>query len=142
MRKTILQSRFAVCKSRPGTGQGLFATALIKKGDFVFEYTGKKIPTVYADTLPTRYLFEIDREWTIDGSSRANIARYVNHSCEPNCEADWRDGHILIFATRTIKSGEELTIDYGDEYFDEFIRPIGCKCAKCVRIPGTVVVSA
>lgn len=118
-----------VRKSRSGTGQGLFAAVSIKKGDFILEYTGTKIPTVLADISKSRYLFEIDSEWTIDGSPRSNIARYINHSCEPNAEAEIHDGKILISAVRDIEGGEEVTIDYDTEYFDEFIRPVGCKCS-------------
>ena len=132
MRTSILHGRFAIRRSRPGLGHGLFATAQIGSGDFILEYTGKRIPTAYADTLDSRYLFEIDRKWTVDGSTRANIARYVNHSCEPNCEAEIRDEKILLYASRDIEKGEELTIDYGEEYFDEFIRPVGCKCRGCM----------
>lgn len=133
MRRTILQARFAIRRSRPGLGHGLFATADIRKGDFILEYTGKRIPTAVADTLKSRYLFEVDRRWTIDGSDRGNIARYINHSCVPNSEGEIRDGAVLIYANRDIKRGEELTIDYGDEYFDEFIKPVGCKCDHCAR---------
>lgn len=103
-------------------------------GEFVVEYTGRHIPTSYADTLKTRYLFELDDEWTIEGSAKDNLARYINHSCSPNCEAEIRDGRILIYTARTIAAGEELTIDYGDEYFEEFIRPVGCKCERCLRL--------
>ena len=123
--------RFAVRKSRPGLGHGLFAATPLSKGVFVAEYTGERVPTSYADTLKTRYLFELDAKWTIDGSSRDNIARYINHACEPNCECEERDGRIFIYAVRNIQRGEEITIDYGDEYFDEFIRPWGCKCMRC-----------
>lgn len=112
-------------------GHGLFAVVPIRKGDFILEYTGKRIPTALADTMKSRYLFEIDEDWTIDGASRSNTARYINHSCEPNTEAELGDGRILIHAVRDIKEGEELTIDYDTEYFDEFIRPAGCKCKKC-----------
>ena len=113
-------------------GQGLFAAACIKRGDFILEYTGKKIPTAVADTMKdSRYLFEVDEEWTIDGSPRSNAARYINHSCDPNTEAEIKHGRILIHAVRDIKKGEELTIDYDTEYFDEFIRPVGCMCVKC-----------
>ncbi len=133
MRRTILQAKFAVRKSRPGLGHGLFATSALHKGDFVLEYSGRRIPTSLADTLKSRYLFEIDRRWTIDGSTRANVARYINHSCEPNCEGDVHDGRVLIYTARDIRKGEELTIDYGKEYFDEFIRPAGCKCDACAR---------
>ncbi len=120
-----------VKKSGPGTGLGLFAVRNFDVGEHVAEYTGRRIPTRYADTLATRYLFEVDDEWTIDGSARDNIARYINHACEPNCEAELKKGRILIRAARGIARGAELTLDYGDEYFDEFIRPIGCKCTRC-----------
>src|SRR3989344_6998531 len=129
-----------VRRSRPGLGRGLYAAGSIQKRDFIVEYTGVRIPTLYADTLKTRYLFELDHEWTVDGSMQNNLARYINHSCAPNCEAETHDGHIFVFATRDIEAGEELTIDYGDEYFDEFIRPIGCKCSRCVssvKLAGT-----
>ena len=115
-------------------GLGLYSRMSIEAGEFVIEYTGTKIPTKIADELPTKYLFEIDDEWTIDGSSRTNIARYVNHSCAPNCEADVRDGRIYFEAVRDIEAGEELSIDYGEEYFDEFIKPFGCKCEGCSSV--------
>ena len=126
-----MDTRFEIRRSKPGMGQGLFAVVPIRKGDFILEYTGKKIPTAFADTMTSRYLFEIDEDWTIDGSSRSNTTRYINHSCEPNTEAEIENGRILIHAVRHIKKGEELTIDYDSEYFDEFIRPVGCKCVKC-----------
>lgn len=128
----IDSGRFAVRNSRPGTGLGLFAEAAIKKGDFILEYTGTRIPTRIADELTTKYLFEVDSEWTIDGASRSNTARYINHDCHPNTEAEIdEDDRIMISAIRDVATGEELTIDYGDEYFNEFIRPVGCKCASC-----------
>ncbi|MBI2612455.1 SET domain-containing protein-lysine N-methyltransferase [Candidatus Kaiserbacteria bacterium] len=122
----------SVHRSRSGLGRGLFAEQNIPAGECVAEYTGVHIPTRYADTLKTRYLFALDDEWTIDGSARDNLARYINHSCMPNCEAEIHDGRIYILSTRDIALGEELTIDYGDEYFDEFIRPHGCKCVRCL----------
>ncbi len=125
------RTRFAVRRSRPGRGFGLFAREAIARGEFLLEYTGRHLPTKEADELDTKYLFEIDKHWTIDGSPRSNTARYINHSCNPNCEADIRDGKILIFSTRPIAAGEELTMDYGEEYFDEFIKPSGCKCDSC-----------
>lgn len=89
------------------------------------------MPTAAADSRKTRYLFEIDRYWTIDGSARSNTARYINHACAPNCEARLQDGRVLISAARTIDRGEELTIDYGQEYFNEFIKTKGCTCDAC-----------
>lgn len=122
-----------VRKKTPGKGIGLFARVPIARGDFIMEYIGKKIPTPIADTLSTRYLFEIDKTWTIDGAARSNAARYINHSCDPNCEAEIRDAHIMIYAIKDIRKGEELSFDYGKEYFDEFIKDAGCRCGaqKC-----------
>ncbi len=123
--------RFKVRRSEPGRGMGLFACTPIKKGELVIEYTGRMLPTKRADELGTKYLFEIDEDWTIDGSPRTNTARYINHSCRPNCEAYFQDGKILIFALRDIRVEEEFSMDYGDEYFDEFIKPVGCRCDAC-----------
>lgn len=122
-------SAFKIGRSK--TGLGLFAKRPFKAGEFVVEYTGTRIPNSIADKLPTKYLFEVDDQWTIDGSPRSNIARYINHSCSPNCESDIVDGKIIISAIRDIDVGEELSFDYGEEYFDEFIKPFGCKCPAC-----------
>lgn len=114
------------------TGMGLFAILHIIKGTDIVEYTGERIPTAVADERATKYLFELDDDWTIDGSVRTNIARYINHSCDPNSEAEIDgDGRIMIVALRDILPGEEITFDYGDEYFNEFIRPVGCRCSRC-----------
>lgn len=122
-----MDARFEVRQS-PGMGWGLFARKDIAEGDFILEYTGTKIPTKVADASDSRYLFEIDSKWTIDGEGQENYARWINHSCVPNAEADVKKGKIVIHALRDIFEGEEVTIDYGQEYFDEFIKPFGCKC--------------
>lgn len=121
--------RFEIKETHTGVGKGLFALRDIAKGDFLLEYTGKKVPTKIADEMKeARYLFEVDERWTIDGESESNTARYINHSCEANAESEVHDGHILISAIRDITAGEEITMDYGEEYYDEFIRPVGCRC--------------
>jgi SET domain-containing protein len=76
-------------------------------------------------------MFEVDERWTIDGSSPRNVARYANHSCRPNAEADLVGRKLILRALRAIRPGEEITYDYGREYFELFLRPAGCKCAKC-----------
>jgi SET domain-containing protein len=125
--------RFEVKDAETGTGRGLFARQTIRKGEFILEYKGKRIPTKAADELSSRYLFELDEQWTVDGPPSRNTAGYINHACVPNAEAqieagtDERD-HINIYALRDIQPDEEVTIDYGQEYFDEFIKPVGCKC--------------
>lgn len=128
--------RFEVHDGRPGTGKGLFARTPIKKGDFIIEYRGHRLPTAIADESKSAYLFELDDEWTIDGPPDINLAGYINHDCDPNTETDVVDGKIIFEAIKDIAPGDELTVDYGEEYFDEFIRPIGCRCATCERRKG------
>lgn len=122
-----MDPRFEVRQSA-GMGWGLFTREDIAQGDFILEYTGEKVPTKAADLSESKYLFEIDDVWTIDGVGQNNHARWINHACMPNVEAEVDNGKILIHALRDIYEGEELTIDYGEEYFDEFIKPYGCKC--------------
>lgn len=108
----------------------------INKGEVVIEYVGTIISAKEADEKPNRYLFEINSKWTIDGSTRTNLARYINHACKrANCEAEQRGKQIFITAARNIKPGEELKYDYGKDYFDEYIKPIGCKCDSCLAKP-------
>jgi SET domain-containing protein len=116
---------------RSKTGFGLFATRLIEKGDFIAFYNGRKLRNEEADRLNSRYLFELNSRWTIDGSSRRNLARYINHSCRPNAESDVKKQKIMITARKTIRPGEEITYNYGRNYFDAFIRDKGCKCVAC-----------
>jgi SET domain-containing protein len=85
----------------------------------------------------SKYLYEVNNRWTIDGSSRRNVARYANHSCRPNAESDvTRQRKVIIRAIRNIKPGDEITYDYGTDYFDLIIKPIGCKCVKCTEKRG------
>ena len=84
-----------------------------------------------SDEKGGKYLFEINNEEVIDGSSRQNKARYINHACRPNCETSIVKKKVYIYAKRNIQAGEELHYDYGKEYFDEHIKPVGCKCEKC-----------
>jgi SET domain-containing protein len=119
---------------RAATGLGLFATAPIERGAFIIAYNGRRISNARAARLEARgarYLYEINSRWTIDGSSRRNIARYANHSCRPNAESDVVKGKVILRAIKHIKPGDEITYDYGEEYFELFLEPKGCKCAKC-----------
>ncbi|HEX8197435.1 MAG TPA: SET domain-containing protein-lysine N-methyltransferase [Pyrinomonadaceae bacterium] len=116
---------------RSKTGLGLFAAADIPKGARIIQYTGKLISNEEADRHRGRYLFTLDSEQTINGSSRENLARYINHSCRPNADSDVIEKEIWIVAKRKIKAFEEITINYGKSYFNQFIKPKGCKCVKC-----------
>jgi uncharacterized protein len=96
------------------------------------EYKGRRISAADAQKKERRggrYLFEVNSRWTIDGSSRQNLARYANHSCRPNMEAEAVRGRIVLRAIRRIKPGEEMTYNYGRDYLALFI-PV-CKCARC-----------
>lgn len=118
---------------RTPIGLGLFTSRRISKGDLVIEYTGKLLSNAEADYLNSRYLFQVNRRWTIDGSGRENLSRYINHSCRPNCIAYTSRLKVFIYAKRNIAPGEELSYDYGKEYFDEFIKPRGCACLHCAK---------
>ena len=113
------------------SGLGVFAEKNISKGRFIIEYTGEKISESVERN--NKYLFRINNKYYIDGSTRKNLARYINHSCKPNCEVIIKNQKILIYAVKNIPAATELTYDYGKEYFNDFIKPHGCRCAKCKR---------
>ncbi|HEY9594730.1 MAG TPA: SET domain-containing protein-lysine N-methyltransferase [Spirochaetia bacterium] len=129
-----MDRKFAIRRSP--TGLGLFALKPFKKGAFVIEYTGTLMRNEDADRKGGRYLFRVDDTWTIDGTGRENLSRYINHACKPNCIAYTEGRKIRIYARRAIEPGEELTYDYGREYFDAYIRPGGCRCASCRAAKG------
>lgn len=102
-------------------GRGAFAARAIPKGTRIVEYRGarstsgvacKRPPSDPANPYHT-FMFELDDGTVIDGSVRGNAARWINHGCDPNCEAiEYGDGRVFIHARRTIHAGEELLYDY------------------------------
>ena len=114
---------------RSKTGLGLFATRKIKKGSKIIRYFGPMLDSRNKkhQDIDNKYLFEINNRWTIDGSVRKNIARYINHACRPNAESDvnTRKRKVVIRAVKTIHPGEEINYDYGTDYFKIFLKPIG-----------------
>ena len=109
-------------------GNGVFASAPIAKGERVIRYKGllrthAEVDRVYADELDTghTFLFTLNDKYVIDANVEGNDARWINHSCDPNCEATWlesdtgkkRKDKIFIEAMRDIAEGEELTYNYG-----------------------------
>ncbi|MEN9647240.1 MAG: hypothetical protein RLY57_44 [Candidatus Parcubacteria bacterium] len=123
---------FILKVKRSSAGLGLYAGQDIPKGACIIEYKGRVIKGEEEYTSTSKYLFEVHSRMTIDGRDRSNTARYINHSCKANAEPETRKGRVFIMAKRAIKTGEEITYDYGKEYWGEHIKPIGCRCVKCV----------
>jgi hypothetical protein len=122
---------------RSRTGLGLFATQPIKKGAKIVRYFGPLLDSRKKkdDAIENKYLFELNGRWTIDGSVRENVARYINHACKPNAESDVmpRKRKVVIRAIKNIEPGEEINYDYGTDYFKAYLKPIGCKCLACEK---------
>ena len=131
-------------------GKGVFALRPLKKGEVIIEYKGEVIdwpealrrhPHDPKDPDHTFY-FHIDDGNVIDAKHGGNAARWINHACEPNCEADEIDGRVFIKALRAIKPGEELFYDYGliidEKYTPKLKKQFACHCgAKACR--GTML---
>lgn len=131
MRRRFLPGAFELLIKRSRTGRGLFAGEKIPRGACIIEYTGRPATEAQIKANTGKYLFWTGRGTMIDGNIAGNKARFINHSCAPNCEIDIRNRRVYVFAKRNIRKGEELTYDYDTEYFEAHIRPFGCKCLKC-----------
>jgi SET domain-containing protein len=121
---------------RSNTGLGLFATRPIRKRAIIAEYKGRLLTTKKADVLERKgnlYLYEINSRWTVDGTPYSNIARYANHSCNPNADTRSVKRRVFIFALRNIKPGEEITYNYGVDYLKNVIGRSNCQCGRCRR---------
>ena len=125
-------------------GAGIFATETISKGIKIIEYIGEKVKKSEGDKRSERrikkylnskttgsvYIFELNSKYDIDGSTKKNKARYINHSCNPNCEVEIIRGKIWISSIKKIKKGQELSYDYGYEFDkDDYLDHI-CKCGS------------
>ncbi|MBL4889848.1 MAG: SET domain-containing protein-lysine N-methyltransferase [Candidatus Lindowbacteria bacterium] len=115
-------------------GKGIFAKHFIPKGAEIIKYTGPRITKKQADKLCDEdpdghvFIFKFDKKHDIDGSVLWNTARYINHTCDPNCESIHHGDAIWITAARNIDKGEELSYDYGFDQ-DEYIN-YPCLCGK------------
>ena len=123
-------------------GNGVFAVQDLAEGERIIEYKGEIItwkealrrhPHDPAQPNHTFY-FHIDDGRVIDGNVDGNAARWINHSCEPNCEADEVDGRVYIKALRNIAAGEELNYDYGliidEPYTEKLLSEFPCYCGS------------
>jgi SET domain-containing protein len=121
---------------RARTGLGLFATKPIKKRSRIAEYKGPLLSfkdAEKAEARGNRYLYEISKNFTVDGAARSNIARYANHSCNPNADTYSVKHRVFIRALRNIKPGEEIVYDYGIDYLKNVIGRSNCQCSRCVK---------
>lgn len=125
--------QFKLAVKRTATGLGLVALEPIPADKKIIEYVGPVLTHAEAAAKGGKYLLTIDERYVIDGSPRSNKARYVNHSCRPNARAYTTGVRVWIWSLRPIRAGEEITINYGREYFNDHIKPRGCKCRKCQR---------
>ena len=125
---------------------GLFAKDDIKNGTKIIQYKGLKITKAQSDkiadvhidankkkgTIGAVYIFTLNDRYDINGKVSWNLAKYINHSCDPNCETDIIRGKIWINAIKNIKQGEELTYDYGYDMYSYEDHPCRCGSKNCV----------
>jgi SET domain-containing protein len=131
-------------------GLGGFARRDIPKGTRIIEYVGEKISNAESDrrydndtmTRHHTFLFTLNSRTIVDAAVDGNAARFINHSCEPNCEAIIERGHIYIYAKRPIAAGEELLYDYQYEWDSEYTKEdllfYQCRCGSA-SCRGTIV---
>jgi uncharacterized protein len=129
-------------------GKGVFATTHIPAGTRLIEYKGERISDedseyLYTETTHT-FLFMLENNEVIDGSRNGNNARWINHSCEPNCEASEEDGRVFIDALSNLEAGDEITIDYNlyleARYTAALKRQYACGCGT-EQCRGTLLAS-
>jgi hypothetical protein len=123
-------------------GNGVFAVQDIAEGETLIEYKGEVISWKEAlrrhphdPTQPQHtFYFHVDDDRVIDGNVDGNASRWINHSCEPNCEADEQNGRVFIKALRNIAAGEELSYDYGliidEPYTKKLLSEFPCWCGS------------
>ncbi len=146
MGREPITSKYIEVRKSEIHGTGVFARVKVPKGKKVIEYVGEKITKKESErrsialieknqgseTDGAVYIFEVNKRHDIDGNIPENTARFINHSCEPNCEPNVIKNRVWLISTRKIKEGEELSYNYGfdlDGYEDH-----ECKCGakKCV----------
>ncbi len=140
-----MHSRYFDVRQSGIQGKGAFAHQKIRKGQRIIEYAGERITNDEADRRYDEkgmkrhhtFLFTVTARRVVDGAVNGNESIYINHSCDPNCEAVIDDGHIYIEAIRTIQQGEELAYDYqyertgeNDDELEKFYKCL-CGAANC-----------
>jgi SET domain-containing protein len=136
------ETKWLVFKESRIHGLGGFAKTDIVGGTRVIEYLGEKIDkqeSVRRCEANNQYIFALNQREDLDGNVDWNPARFINHSCAPNCEVEWDGSHLWIVAKRDIKAGEEIAFNYGYDLVDYREHPCACGSAQCV---GYIVAEA
>jgi hypothetical protein len=126
--------KLVITKNSAIHGRGCFAVQVITAGTRVIEYVGEKIDkteSLRRCEAGNEYIFALDETYDIDGNVERNLARFINHSCSPNCETVPEGGKIWIIALSDIAPGEELTFNYGYDLIDYREHPCKCGAAGC-----------
>ena len=129
------QTDLLVLKDSPIHGLGAFAKTAIRQGTRILEYVGERISkreSLCRCEQNNEYIFALNDEQDLDGNVAWNPARFLNHSCASNCEAELQDDHIWIIARRDIQPGEEVTFNYGYDLADYRDYPCHCGSPNCV----------
>jgi SET domain-containing protein len=119
----------------PIAGRGLFARTDLAAGQRIIEYVGERITkdeSLRRCEAGNPYIFALDDEHDLDGSVEWNLARFINHSCAPNCETEDDEGRIWVVALRDIRAGEELTYNYNFDLTEFREHPCRCGAEHCV----------
>jgi len=150
MAKLEKKRRRIVVRNSSIHGRGVFALRRIPKGTRIIEYKGKLITDKEADRRysrvhehsPHTMLFSLEGGWVIDATRRGNSARWINHSCAPNCDIEEEGRRIFIESRRDIRLGDELTYDYnlqiGEKHTKTAKREHACFCGAR-RCRGTML---
>jgi SET domain-containing protein len=131
----VTETEWVSIRSSSIHGTGGFARRDIPAGTRFMEYVGEKIDkpeSLRRCEADNEFIFTLDHQTDLDGNVSWNPARFLNHSCAPNCEAELIDGRIWIAAMRLIRAGEELTFNYGFDLEDYKNYPCRCGAANCV----------
>ena len=131
MEPHVLEAALLVLKDSPIHGLGGFAKRAIPQGTRLVEYVGERISkgeSLLRCEQSNEYIFALDDKQDLDGNVAWNPARFLNHSCTPNCDAELQDDRIWIIARRDIQPGEEITFNYG--YDLENYRDYPCRCGS------------
>lgn len=140
------RSPFIIKRRSTIHGFGIYARKFIPKGTRIIEYVGERISKIEAERRAHKdlfvsktdlekgavYIFVLNKRYDIDGNVGYNTAKYINHSCDPNCETEIIRGKIWVIALKDILKGDELSYNYGYDLDDYEEHPCRCLTNRCV----------